>query len=662
MQDILAGKFQIIISSIEAFTDTTRLLPIVKSPELAALGPQCFIIDEAHCIPKWGQHFRPQYAIVGTLRLLLTREVPMVAATATANNLMRQAIKQSLRFGSNAFEVNLGNRRPNIAYSVHRLPNVSAVVAALLEYFHSKSELPGFTLIFVDSRKLGAQLLEALRQHVDPEIRGDIQLYHASRSEFDKKILAAGFERDDGFKAMFTTEALTMGLDYRRLTRVIQVLAPTDPETLVQRMGRCGRDKTVIGHAILLAQDSLFEDSKSGQKRLQKNIKKEESAPADKKSGKSTKESTGNDKARRVPREYSQHIVDFINTTGCRVAILDKAFDNPPRPPEEICLCDNCTRDRGDKTLRDLMAETRSVEVAVEPEDEEKTPEDEEDEPQEETEDETAPVDINKKRKYRPKNQRGEYIEALNKWRDEKFRSPECRWWDITREWILPERLINSIAMHPGMVNAEELNKLKPGWVHYDRWGAEVYEVISKIELRKKEEREKAEEERRAKVERLRAAREEREAETRRRAEEKRQKEAAIETQSRELDWDIGNGHMEPSPLTDGPQVASSSSSEPPPRKRNVIPKDATEEEKAALRRKRKQESNKLYYQRKKSKQVKQEESTKWMRYKTLLGLGLQHIFQIHHPKSHPQHLPGSHFRLKASFSSKLWMIFILRV
>ncbi|KAG8735282.1 ATP-dependent DNA helicase sgs1, partial [Ceratobasidium sp. 423] len=87
-KDILAGKFQIIISSIEAFTDTTHVLPIVKSPELAALSLQCFIIDEVHCIPKCGQHFCPQYTIVGTLRLLLTREVPMVAATATANNLM----------------------------------------------------------------------------------------------------------------------------------------------------------------------------------------------------------------------------------------------------------------------------------------------------------------------------------------------------------------------------------------------------------------------------------------------------------------------------------------------------------------------------------------------------------------------------------------------
>ncbi|KDN48423.1 hypothetical protein RSAG8_03015, partial [Rhizoctonia solani AG-8 WAC10335] len=84
-KDILRGEFQIVISSI---MDTTCLLPIIKSPELTALGPQHFVIDEACCIPKWGQHFHAQYALIGTLKLVLTGEVSMVAATTTANNLM----------------------------------------------------------------------------------------------------------------------------------------------------------------------------------------------------------------------------------------------------------------------------------------------------------------------------------------------------------------------------------------------------------------------------------------------------------------------------------------------------------------------------------------------------------------------------------------------
>ncbi|EUC55153.1 DEAD/DEAH-box helicase, partial [Rhizoctonia solani AG-3 Rhs1AP] len=158
-KDIKNGKHQIIISSIEAFLDPTRLLPIVKSPELAALGPQLVIIDEAHCIIKWGPHFRPEYGNIGTLKLLLTGESPFIATTATANRLMQEPIKQSLQFGSDAFEVSLGNRRSNIAYSVHCLKSVSAAATELLEYFPSKTHVDGFTLRFVDSRKLGNEIL-----------------------------------------------------------------------------------------------------------------------------------------------------------------------------------------------------------------------------------------------------------------------------------------------------------------------------------------------------------------------------------------------------------------------------------------------------------------------------------------------------------------------
>ncbi|KAG8707416.1 hypothetical protein FRC11_007459 [Ceratobasidium sp. 423] len=125
-KDIKNGRYQIIILSIEAFLDPTRLLPIVKSPELATRGPQMVIIDEAHYIIKWGEHFQPQYANIGSLKLLLNGESPFIAATATANCLMQEAIKQSLRFSPDAFEANLGNRRSGIGYSVHRLRNVSA--------------------------------------------------------------------------------------------------------------------------------------------------------------------------------------------------------------------------------------------------------------------------------------------------------------------------------------------------------------------------------------------------------------------------------------------------------------------------------------------------------------------------------------------------------
>ncbi|KAJ1308204.1 hypothetical protein OPQ81_003919 [Rhizoctonia solani] len=73
-KDIKNGRYLIIISSIEAFLDPTRLLPIVKSPKLAAKSLKVVVIDEAYCIIKWGSHFWSQYAGIGTLKFLLTGE------------------------------------------------------------------------------------------------------------------------------------------------------------------------------------------------------------------------------------------------------------------------------------------------------------------------------------------------------------------------------------------------------------------------------------------------------------------------------------------------------------------------------------------------------------------------------------------------------------
>ncbi|KDN33969.1 hypothetical protein RSAG8_12940, partial [Rhizoctonia solani AG-8 WAC10335] len=93
-KEIKNGKYQIIISSIEAFSDPTRLLPVIKFPELAALGPQMLIIEEAHYIIQWGPHFRPQDANIGTLKLLPDiRESPFIVATATANRLIQEVIE-----------------------------------------------------------------------------------------------------------------------------------------------------------------------------------------------------------------------------------------------------------------------------------------------------------------------------------------------------------------------------------------------------------------------------------------------------------------------------------------------------------------------------------------------------------------------------------------
>jgi hypothetical protein len=125
----------------------------------------------------------------------------------------------------------------------------------------------------------------------------------------------------------------------------------------------------MVAEVVLMAQDGAFEDSREGKKRLLKTIKQEEasvSGPSNKKVSKkasqkateaAAKKLVAPAKGKRTPREYTKAVIDFINTTGCRVEVLDKEFDNPPRPEQSPpCQCDNCRSNRGELTLRERLA------------------------------------------------------------------------------------------------------------------------------------------------------------------------------------------------------------------------------------------------------------------------------------------------------------------
>ena len=54
-----------------------------------------FVIDEAHCISKWGANFRPDYEALSKINELFPRAV-IAAFTATADSATQQDIAQKL--------------------------------------------------------------------------------------------------------------------------------------------------------------------------------------------------------------------------------------------------------------------------------------------------------------------------------------------------------------------------------------------------------------------------------------------------------------------------------------------------------------------------------------------------------------------------------------
>ena len=127
--------------------------------QLVSAGkPSFLVIDEAHCIDRWGRDFRPNYSRLGAARSKLGNP-PVLAFTATAGIQTQERILQSLNIPG-ARVIVTGVDRPNIA--LLRLPVPEAmrcrVIASLLRTIPA-----GRAMIFVPTRKVGERVHDGLK-------------------------------------------------------------------------------------------------------------------------------------------------------------------------------------------------------------------------------------------------------------------------------------------------------------------------------------------------------------------------------------------------------------------------------------------------------------------------------------------------------------------
>ena len=197
--------------------------------EFQKLPIEMFVIDESHCISKWGAGFRPEYEQLSQLKVFFPQAV-LAAFTATADKSTRLDIVRKLT-GNKSQIIVKGFNRPNLFLSVEPKQNWKN---RLLEFLDERRGLSG--IIYALSRKETVRISEFLNN------KGFLCLpYHAGLSAQVRQKSQDTFMTENAV-IMSATTAFGMGIDKPDIRFVVHVNLPASMEDFYQEIGRAGRD------------------------------------------------------------------------------------------------------------------------------------------------------------------------------------------------------------------------------------------------------------------------------------------------------------------------------------------------------------------------------------------------------------------------------------
>ena len=216
-----------------------------------------WVLDEAHCLSKWGHDFRPDYRYVG--RFIRQRAgdepiPPLLCLTATAKPDVIEEITLYFQeeLGVDLTVFNGGADRPNLTFEViptseaEKFSHIYQVIEDALP-----AGMPGGVIVYCATRRQSEEVAEFL---ANKGLAADH--FHAGLPPETKKNVQQSFI-EGGLRVIAATNAFGMGIDKPDVRLVVHSDMPSSLENYLQEAGRAGRDQKPARCVMLYAKEDV---------------------------------------------------------------------------------------------------------------------------------------------------------------------------------------------------------------------------------------------------------------------------------------------------------------------------------------------------------------------------------------------------------------------
>ena len=257
LDKVRLGDIGILLVSPEQFRNRA-FIEAIRYRQIGA-----WVFDEAHCLSKWGNDFRPDYLYVSRFireRYARSNEAvaPISCFTATAKREVLEDIHAHFAesLGLDLRILDGGHERENLNYEVIPVtkPEKNALIHRLLEKEFGPSrtvDRKGGAVVFAARRKSAEEISAFLK-----DMGWACAHFHAGLDAGLKKDIQQSFIAGE-LKVIVATNAFGMGVDKPDVRIVIHAEIPGSLENYLQEAGRAGRDRAAARCVLLYVTDDV---------------------------------------------------------------------------------------------------------------------------------------------------------------------------------------------------------------------------------------------------------------------------------------------------------------------------------------------------------------------------------------------------------------------